>query len=118
MRVGIGLGSFIFLGFIFNLLRIPLDWRIFLFLSVIILLFYLFKNYKSIINVKPAVKISRSSIMILIMLVLFFITFNMYHKGAFNYPYLEDDDSWSHAMGVEYVSIEKTVFEKTSVGFL
>ena len=41
----------------------------------------------------------------------------MYHKGAFNYPYLEDDDSWSHAMGVEYVSIEKTVFEKTSVGF-
>jgi len=117
MRVGIGLGSFIFLGFIFNLLRIPLDWRIFLFLSVIILIFYLFKNYKSIINVKPAVKISRSSIMILIMLVLFFITFNMYHKGAFNYPYLEDDDSWSHAMGVEYVSIEKTVFEKTSVGF-
>jgi hypothetical protein len=117
MRMGIGLGVFIFLGFVFNLLRIPLDWRFFLFLAVAGLLFYLFKNHKTILNTKFEIKISKSNISILLMLILFSMTFYMYHKGAFAYPYLEDDDSWSHALVAKYVSIEKTVFEKTSVGF-
>tara|TARA_Y100000310_G_C20650078_1_gene798901 strand:- start:240 stop:2066 length:1827 start_codon:yes stop_codon:yes gene_type:complete len=46
------------------------------------------------------------------MLILFGISFSMYHKGAFIYPYLEDDDSWNHAIGVKYVSLEKTVFAR------
>ena len=33
----------------------------------------------------------------------------MYQKGAFSYPYLEDDDPWDHAKGIKFVSLEKTV---------
>ncbi len=117
MRIGVGLGIFIFLGFVFNLLRIPLDWRIFLFLSILLLIFYFVKNYKNIINKKPRISISKSNINILVMLLLFSATFYIYHKGAFIYPFLEDDDSWSHALSVKYISVEKTVFKTTSVSF-
>ncbi|MEA2036318.1 MAG: hypothetical protein U9O94_02335 [Nanoarchaeota archaeon] len=31
----------------------------------------------------------------------------MYAKGAFIYPYFEDDDPWVHATGAKYVALEK-----------
>ena len=44
------------------------------------------------------------------MLVVFAFTFYIYGSGAFNYPYLEDDDPWGHAEGVKYMAIEKNAF--------
>jgi len=110
MRMGIGLGVFVFLGYLFNLLRIPLDWKIFLLVAIAVPAFFLFKDYRKGISHKPEIKLSKSNVGIVIMLALFAITLFMYHTGAFAYPYLEDDDSWSHALGVKFVAVEKTVF--------
>jgi hypothetical protein len=52
------------------------------------------------------------------MLIIFLATFYVYHKGAFIYPYLEDDDSWGHAVGVKYVAVEKTVFTKQGIRYI
>ena len=107
MRIGFGLAALPFLGLILNLLRIPIDWKLILALSLVYPLYYLFR-YKP----KPQLqfKITKTTISILAMLVLFAINLYIYTSGAFAYPYLEDEDSWSHAMGVKFVSIEKTVF--------
>ncbi len=107
MRIGIGLGLFLFFGFLLNLARVPLDWRIFLGASILILAVRLFVDYRKKELFSFKVNFNLYSIL---MLVLFFATLYMYITGAFAYPYLEDDDSWSHAIGVKFVSMEKTVF--------
>ena len=114
MRIGFGLALVPFLGLILNLLRIPIDWRLILLFSLAYPLYYIIKN-----KPKPnlSFRLTKTDISILVMLAIFFINLYVYESGAFNYPYLENDDPWSHAMGVKYVSIEKTVFKKTSVGF-
>ena len=107
MRIGFGLAMLPFLGLILNLIKIPIDWKIILALSLAYPIYHLLK-YKP----KPQLqfKITKTNISILAMLVLFVINFYIYTSGAFAYPYLEDDDSWSHATSVKFVSIEKTVF--------
>ncbi len=107
MRLGFGLAMLPFLGLILNLIKIPIDWKLILALSLVYPLYYLFK-YRP----KPQLqfKITKTTISILAMLVLFVINFYIYTSGAFAYPYLEDDDSWGHATSVKFVSIEKTVF--------
>jgi len=107
MRIGIGLGLMLFLGFLLNLLRIPLDWRIFMFLSLTALIARSFLDYRKNRLFSLNLKLSLYAVL---MLALFAITSYMYVKGAFAYPYLEDDDSWSHALGIKYVAVEKTVF--------
>lgn len=113
MRVGIGLGVFVVLGVLLNLLRVPLDWKIFLVLSLTYPLFILFGKIKSKELKKPELKfrLTKSNLNILIVLLIFLVCLYMYAGGAFKYPYLEDDDPWSHALGVKYISIEKTAYE-------
>ena len=108
MRIGIGLATLPLLGVLLDLINIPLDWKIFLVLSLAYPLYYLFSNIKS--N-KPnlKLKIRKSDIYVLIVIVFFIFTLFMYTKGAFSYPYLEDDDPWSHAVSTKYVSIEKSL---------
>lgn len=109
MRVGIGLGVFPVLTVILNLLRIPLDWKIFFSLSLIVpITSLIFMVKKKQIVFPKKLKITKSTIFILVVLLLFLATFFMYHRGAFVYPYLENDDPWEHAKGIKYVSIEKT----------
>ena len=111
MRIGIGLGAFISLGLLLNLIKIPLDYRIFLAISVLCIFFFLFRNRAQLKHAKiTGLKLTQTDLMIFIMLLLFFITSYMYSKGAFAYPYLEDDDSWGHALAVKYISTEKTLF--------
>ena len=107
MRFGVGLGIVPAFGLLLNLLRVPLDWRIFIIISLSILAVKYYFDYQKneLFNIK-----FNFNLYSVFMLVLFAITLYMYTTGAFAYPYLEDDDPWSHAMGVKYVSIEKTVF--------
>ncbi|MBI2651189.1 hypothetical protein HYX01_01855 [Candidatus Woesearchaeota archaeon] len=111
MRIGFGLALLPFLGLILNLLRIPIDWKIILALSLLYPAYCLIR-YRP----KPSfqIKITKTTVSILAMLVLFGINFYIYASGAFAYPYLEDDDSWSHALSAKYVSVEKTLFVKAS----
>ncbi len=108
MRIGIGLGAVAAFGLLLNLIKIPLDWRIFTAISIVPIIILLLKNLKKISSVFKGIKLN---VYVLVMLVIFFLTLHMYMKGAFAYPYLEDDDSWSHAVGVKYVSVEKTIFD-------
>ena len=107
MRIGLGLGLMLTFGFLLNLIRIPLDWRIFLLAAVAVLAIKAIVDYrkKKLFDVK-----FNFNIYALLMLAMFAITLFMYAKGAFAYPYLENDDPWSHAVGSKFVSIEKTVF--------
>ncbi|MBW2981157.1 hypothetical protein KY360_07110 [Candidatus Woesearchaeota archaeon] len=112
MRIGIGLGIFPFLGVLINLIRIPLDWRIFLVLSLIMPLLDLFKS--DIVKQKKLpiikLKLTKSNISILVVLLLFSLSLFMYASGAFRYTWLEDDDPWHHATAIKYVATEKDVF--------
>src|SRR3989344_5082914 len=107
MRIGFGLALLPFLGLVLNLAKLPAHWLILLVLSLIYPVYYLFKNYKAF---HPAFKLTKTNLNILLMLLIFLGSFYIYGTGAFKYPYLEDDDSWSHAVGVKYASIEKTAF--------
>ncbi|MBU0459611.1 MAG: hypothetical protein KJ597_00280 [Nanoarchaeota archaeon] len=108
MRIGIGLGIFVVLTTIMNLFHIPLDWKIYLVVSLIIPFYSLIISIRNKQTKLPQLKLTKSTIIILVVLFLFLATFFMYHKGAFAYPYLENDDPWDHAKGIKFVSIEKT----------
>jgi hypothetical protein len=107
MRLGFGLSLLPFLALVLNRVNIPADWKIILALSLVYPLYYMYRNYK---KFKFSFRLTKANLSIFIMLIIFFVNFYIYGSGAFNYPYLENDDSWSHAMGVKYISIEKTAF--------
>ena len=109
MNIGIGLGALIAFGLILNFIKIKLHWQIFLAASLAYPLYYLIRNFKGIIsNIKsPKLKITKYSLSIFAMLVIFFVSLYIYEKGAFAYQFLEDDDPWSHSLSAKYVSIEK-----------
>lgn len=108
MRIGIGLMVFSVVGVILNLLHIPIDWKFMLVLSCAAPLFMLIKNkaYK-----KIKLSIPKVELYLILLLLIFSFTLFMYLKGAFAYPWLEDDDPWNHAASVEYISMEKTAYE-------
>ncbi|MBI2549621.1 hypothetical protein HYV83_00380 [Candidatus Woesearchaeota archaeon] len=113
MRVGFGLSAFIVLGIVLNTLRVSLDYRVFLLLSVAVPLYFLiFKEGYRQLSHLPSVpaKVTLSNLINVCVLIIFFASLFMYVSGAFKYPFLEDDDPWGHASAVKYVSIEKTAF--------
>jgi len=111
MRLGFGLSILPFLALALNIIKIPADWRIILALSLVYPAYYLFRHYKKFnFNNILNIKITKTSISIFLMLLIFAWNLYIYLSGAFSYPYLEDDDSWSHAIGVKYISIEKNAF--------
>lgn len=118
MRIGFGLGVFIVLGLLLNILRVPLDWRIFLGIGIILTIFFLlkYKFFNALKNPKP--RLTNTDMAVLAMLLIFFAAFYVYGKGAFSYPWLEDDDPWAHALGVKYISVEKTAFTKQRVKYV
>ncbi|MBI2208871.1 hypothetical protein HYU50_05230 [Candidatus Woesearchaeota archaeon] len=107
MRIGFGLSLLPFLALALNIIKIPADWRIILALSLAYPLYYLSRNYN---KFNFSFKLTKTNLSIFLMLILFFINFYIYGTGAFNYPYLEDDDSWGHANGVKFYSMEKNAF--------
>lgn len=117
MRVGVGLGVFIVLGVFLNLISVSLDWKIFLIFSLIIPFYSLIKKFKKKEAIIPVFKLNKSSIYILIVLIIFLFSCQMYIGGAFKYPFLENDDPWSHALGVKYISLEKTLVNPPDYNF-
>ena len=115
MRIGFGLGVIPLLGVILNLLHIPIDWKIFLVLSIIIPVYNMFR-FRNSIKI-PSIKLTKSNIAVILVLVMFFLTLFMYVKGSFVYPYLEDDDPWTHAKGIKYVTMEKNVRDTNCCSF-
>lgn len=120
MRLGLGLGLFVFIGVVLNLFRVPLDWKIFLGLSVIAPCVYIFRNYKKFKKPDLEFKVKKDGIYNIAILALFLVSLFMYVSGAFAYPYLENADPWGHAEGVKYVASEKTVFDAPNynIGYL
>jgi len=108
MRVGIGLSVLIVLGIILDFFKIILDWRIFLFLSLIVPIIYFIKNYKN-FSFSFKFRLTKSNLAIFIVFILFFVTLFMYSSGAFKYEYLENDDPWGHAVISKYISVEKNL---------
>ena len=49
---------------------------------------------------------------ILLVLLIFAVFFAVYHKGAFTYPYLEDDDPWFHAEVTKYIANYLLIYSK------
>ncbi len=119
MRTGLGAAVLIITAMILNIANVPLDWKVFLALALLAPLIYVVKNFKdtgsSIRQLK--LKIRKSDIAILAVLLIFLGSLYMYASGAFSYPWLEDDDPWSHASGVKYVSVEKTLDQSPYRGF-
>ena len=98
MRLGFGMAFFIVLGFLLNLMHIPIDWKIFLLISLILPVADIFRKLKSPSKIIGSIKLTKYDLSTIVMLLLFAATFYMYSKGAFSYNYLEDDDPWSHAI--------------------
>ena len=107
MRIGIGLGAFPVLGVLLNLIKIPLDWRIFLFISLFLPVYDFFAGLKKFKFSKLSIAKPNSYQKFLFLFFIFCII--IYCWGAFTYPWLENDDSWPHAAGAKYVAIEKNV---------
>ncbi len=110
ISLGIGIYSVPLLGNIFNLCSIPLDYRLFLAVSVLVILINLSIQLKSkgcLIpsGFKSRLKTSPADILVLIV---FLITLFMYLKGSFSYPWLENSDPWRFAAATKYVAINRT----------
>ncbi len=111
LLLGLGLATFPILSIILNLFHIPLDWKIFLFLSLIFPVYKLFKNKNHLTFPKLQFKLKKSHIYYLIAFALFIFVFSVYLKGSFAYGYLEDTDPWGHSLGIKYISMEKTAYD-------
>ncbi|MBI2668952.1 hypothetical protein HYX14_03860 [Candidatus Woesearchaeota archaeon] len=108
----IGLGVFPILSIILNFLHIPLDWKIFLLLSVAFPVYILIRKIQKReyhFSFRPVLR--KSDLILIAALLIFAASLFMYVKGAFAYPYLEDEDPWGHAVGVKYVALEKNAYD-------
>ncbi|MCB9358475.1 hypothetical protein H6503_00955 [Candidatus Woesearchaeota archaeon] len=113
--LGIGLGTFPILGVTLNIINIPLHWGIFLAISAIGIIIWFLKIKKIRFNVEDLD--IRDNWRFAIILVMFLIYFWVMLSGSFAYPYLEDDDPWSHAMSAKYVAVEMTTDEPSTYDF-
>jgi len=116
MRLGIGMGALITVGLLLNLLSIPLDWRLFLLLSSIAPLYHLAKHRGKVFSAID-LHLTKTNLFTIIILLMFSGLLFMYTSGAFSYPYLEDDDPWSHVLGVKYIAVEKTLYDSPNRNF-
>ena len=83
MRIGFGLAFLPFLGLILNLIRVPIDWKIMLALSLLYPVYYLIRHRP---KPKLQLKITKTTLSILVMLILFAANSYVYISGAFAYP--------------------------------
>ena len=114
MNLGIGLGFFAILSIIINFFRIPLDWKLFLALSLAVPLYVCFKYFKNrgfkLSSKLPKLVLTKNNLLVFVVLFIFAVSLYIYVSGAFAYPYLEDEDPWGHSIGVKYVALNKDAY--------
>ena len=111
LRIGLGMAAIPVVGVIFNIFHIPIDWKIFLVLAVAAPLLRVLKGTTvrdTHISFFHRKTLQKHYIEIAV-LILFLINVWIYCQGTFTYPWLEDDDSWTHAAGIKYIALEKNV---------
>src|SRR3989338_5904396 len=120
MNIGLGLGFWVILGLFLNLVGIKLHWAVFLAAGAIYPLYYYIKNFRRLAESAKAFrpKLTKYSLCILLVVVISIVNLYVYEKGAFSYPYLEDDDSWGHAIGAKYVAVEKSAFSEKPLRYI
>ncbi|MBS3176278.1 glycosyltransferase family 39 protein [Candidatus Woesearchaeota archaeon] len=109
MPIGFGLATLPLFSVVMNYVWIPLDYRIFLVLSLIIPVYDVFYFMKNKQKISFFQNISKKEMICFVFVILFFAWhLNLFVKGSFTYDYLEDGDPWIHANIVQYISTEKT----------
>ncbi|MDD9954358.1 MAG: hypothetical protein OXR66_08560 [Candidatus Woesearchaeota archaeon] len=102
---GLGLGLFSFIGVVFHLLHIPLHVSIYLIAAFACPLADVLLNFKKKLKkISWKLQFDTTTICAFLLLMLMCGFFLVFHKGAFIYPYLENDDPYNHALGSMYVS--------------
>jgi hypothetical protein len=105
--LGTGLGGLVLLIILFDVIGIPLDWKIFAIISLICPAYYFIVEGR---RKSSAVSfaVSQNYIYYALVCTATILLFATYYQGAHAYQYLEDDDPWSHAVAVKYVAEQKT----------
>ncbi len=120
LYLAMGLGLFPIVSTILNFVHLPLDWKVFLLLSQAFPVYIVGRKiYKKIHHLSSSSRsrfsfhpvLRKSDLVIFCVLLIFAVSLFIYTKGAFAYPYLEDEDPWGHAVGVKYVALEKKAYD-------
>ena len=98
---GFGIAAFCVLSVIFNLLRIPLNWLLFLAIAIAIMAYFIWKR-------ELELSLPKADGTTFIVLGLALLNFVVYWAGASAYPWLEDMDPWLHTVGVKWVAITQS----------
>lgn len=104
-RIATGLAAFVLVSLLLNWLRIPLDWRIFLIVSLAAVIYDFPQSRRHSFSGKLRMP-SRETVLVL---AFFLVNLVIYSVGSFVYPWLEDDDSWAHAASIKYIALEKNL---------
>jgi hypothetical protein len=105
LRLGVGLGVFPVVLVGLHFFHVPLHWMILLILACCLPIFDLI-----VLKRKPSYVPSQSRWWIQgVLAVVFAVMVFCYCGGAFQYPWLEDDDPWTHAAGIKYIAIEHNI---------
>lgn len=107
MRLAFGTAGITVLLTLFTILRVVIDWKLVLLVSVIYPAYFMIKQGIRM----PKIKLTKTNLCLFFVLILFLFTFHMYHKGSFGYDYFEDGDPWIHAAAAKYIALEKTTLD-------
>ncbi len=107
MRLGIGLGVFTVLGSAINFLGAPLNWLLFLLISLVSPVYSLV-TAKAEGSESEGLHIKRPSLSVIFVLIFTLGLFIAFHQGAFAYPWLEDGDPWEYAEAAKYIAHQQT----------
>ncbi len=117
MRLGFGLGVFLVIAMVLNAVGIPLDFRIFLALSLVPFIVSVGLDFSKGKRDLFPTALKKSDVAFVAVIAIFFAAMILYAGGAFKYPYLENEDPWGHSVGAKYVSLEKKAFDTAEYNF-
>lgn len=104
--IGLGLSVFVLICIPLSLVKL-LYWQIFLIIALVVPVYDIFLKIQNKENI--IFKFSKKELKIYAILgLILLVFFTVYLRGAFAYPYLEDDDSFLHSIAAKYVAIEHT----------
>ncbi|MCX8166269.1 MAG: hypothetical protein N3E37_00240 [Candidatus Micrarchaeota archaeon] len=107
LNFGYGLALLAIIGIIFNLVKIPITWELFLVLGILATFVgkKLLNSY--FIEIQPH-NIKSDTVFNNIIIGLLLVNSIIYYVGATNYLWYEDGDPWGHAIGVYVIKENKS----------